>query len=233
MKMRIGFAAVAAAGTLSVGLLAGTVSASAIVIDDFTQVADPNPWPVQLNTEGNVTVNETGLNVLGGTRDTFVEAVAVGIPDLDFLQATVAAGAGLLDFNSTVDTKGYLSLTYNGGGSLNADFTGQMGIQFDFTMFDFADGAPLPVTVIMNDGTNSATHTLSLNAPGGQSLMFDFADFSGIGSLDLASLQSIEFQLDPAIGADFRISQIVTVVPGPGALALLALGLAAPRRRRD
>lgn len=219
----------AVAGTLSVTGLVNTASAGLIVIDDFSTVAAPNPWPVQLNAEGSVTVNENGLGVLGGFRQTTVEAQGIGIPGLDFLQVTVAAGAGLLDFNSTVDTDGFLSLLYDGGGSLNADLSSQGGIQVSFAMFDFAGSAPLPVTLHLFDGSNMAMHTLSLMAPGAQSLFFNFNNFAGV---DLTSIQSIQFDFDPAIGADFRISQIVAI-PAPAALALLSLGIAAPRRRRD
>jgi hypothetical protein len=225
-------AAIAAAGIL--GVAGTTISATAgiIVIDDFSSVAAPNPWPVMLNSEGNVTVNESGLGVLGGTRQTYIEATAVGIPGLDFLQVTVAAGAGLLDFNSTVDTDGYLSMLYDGGGSLNADFSTMNAIEFSFALFDHAGGQALPVTVHLSDGTNTASHTIALNAPGAQQLIFSFGDFAGIGLIDLSSLQSIQFDLDPAVGADFRISQVIAV-PGPAGIALLGIGLAAPRRRRD
>lgn len=234
MKMRFrSFATVGvAAGVLSVAGLAGTASAGAIVIDDFTGVAAPNPWPVNLNTAGTTSINESGLGVLGGTRDIEIELESVDEPGIGFLQATIAAGAGLFDFNSTVDTDGHVSMLYNGGGSLDVDFSSQLGIQFDFAMFDYAGGEALPVMVSLSDGTNSATHQLSVNAPGPQSLMFDFDDFAGIGSLDLSSITSIQFDLDPEIGADFRIAQIATVVPAPGALAVLGLGLMGSRRRR-
>lgn len=232
MKMREFATATAVAGLLGVTGFVSTAAAGVIVIDDFTSVAEPNPWPVTLNAEGNVTVTESGLAVLGGARQTYIEAIAVGVPGLDFLQVTVAAGAGLLDFNSTVDTDGYLSLLYDGGGSLNADFSAMTGIEFSFTLFDHAGGVPMPVTVHLSDGINTASHTIALNSPGAQQLLFSFSDFSDIGLVDLASLQSIQFDLDPGFGVDFRITQIIAV-PGPAGIALLGLGLAAPRRRRD
>jgi len=231
MRVRV-FAAAVAASILSVGSLVGSATASVIVIDDFSSVAAANPWPVNMNAVGTTVVDENGLAVIGGHRTTTLELQSTGIPGVDFLQATVAAGAGIFDFNSTVDTDGYISLLYDGGGSLNADFSGQSGIQLDFTMFDFAGGADMPITVTLSDGINSAAHTLSLTTFGAQSLVFDFAGFAGIGSVNLSSIQSIEFELDPAIGADFRISQIITVVPAPGALALLGLGLLGARTRR-
>src|SRR5690606_22093207 len=129
----------------------------------------------------------------------------------DFVQVSVVAAAGLFDFNSTVDTDAFVSLIYDGGGSLNADFSALSSIEFSFSMFDHAGGAPLPVTVHLFDGTNMAMHTLSLIAPGAQSLQFSFGDFAGIGSLDLSSIQSIQFDLDPGIGADFRITQITAI----------------------
>lgn len=224
-------AALLVAGT--VGLGAAAVPASAIVIiDDFSSVSAPDPWPVMLNAEGFVDVNESGIGALGGTRHTHVEAVNVGIPGLDFLLVTVAAGAGVFDFNSTVDTDGFVSLLYDGGGSLNADLSGTSRIELTFTMFDYADSQSMPITVELSDGVNTASHTLSMTSPGGQVLAFNYADFAGIGSLDLSAIQSIRFDIDPGIGGDFRISQI-SAVPAPGALALLGLGLFASRRRRN
>ncbi len=225
MKTRFVTAVGIAAVMLTVPVFVDNASAGAIVIDDFTQVAAPNPWPVQLSAQGDMTINETGLNVLGGTRRTYIEAQSVGIPGIDFLQVSVAPGVGLFDYNSTVDTDGILSLTYDG---TVTDFSGLGGIEISFASFDFANAAPMPVTLILFDGTDAALHTLNLNAPGAQSLFFDFNNFAGV---DLTSIASIQFTIDPAIGADFRIAQIMAI-PAPAGLALLALGVAMPRRRR-
>lgn len=223
-----------AAGLIAAGSVASSAVAGAIVIDDFSSVGNPNPWPVTLNAAGNVFVQETGLTALGGTRDTYLEATAVGIPGLDNVQVSVVAAAGLFDYNSTADTNGYLFMSYNAGGAgLNTDFSGQLGIWIHFTQFDHAGDLPLPVTIHLFDGAEMAMLTLSLNAPGAQSLFFSFAAFGNIGALNMSSIQAIDIEMDPATGADFRISQIITEVPAPGALALFGLAAFGARRRRN
>ena len=228
--MKIRTIAMSVAGLFTAGLFSATASAGIVVIDDFSTV--DAAWPASLSAPGSVSVDETGLATLGGTRSTTLEATSVGVPGIDFVQAAIAAGAGLLDYNSTVDTDGHLTLLYDGGGALNADFSALNSIALAFTMFDHAGGAPLDVTIELSDGVNSATHTLSLVSPGAQALSFSFGDFAGIGALNLGSVQSIEIDIDPAIGADFRITEIMAV-PAPAGLALLSIAFAAPRRRRD
>lgn len=223
-----------AAGLVAAGSIASSAVAGAIVIDDFNSVGNPNPWPVTLNTAGNIFVQETGLTAIGGTRDTYLEATSVGVPGLDNVQVSVVAAGGLFDYNSTADTNGYVFMSYNAGGAgLNTDFSSQLGIWIHFTHFDHAGDLPLPITIHLFDGAEMAMQTISLTGPGAQSVFFSFAAFGNIGALNLSSIQAIDIELDPATGADFRISQIITEVPAPGALALFGLAAFGARRRRN
>jgi len=222
----------AAVGALSLGVLTSSNHA-ALIVDDFTMVGSPNPWPVELFTETSVTIDESGLNTLGGSRITYVEATDIGLPDVDSVNVNISAGAGTFGYFSSSDAIGFVSLLYNGNGSLDADFSGQSAVVLNFSFFDFANSNPLPITVLLSDGTNTASHTVSLTSAGAQAATFNFADFANIGALDMASIQSIEFELDPGLAADFQIANIV-VTPTPGALALLGIaGIIGSRRRRN
>lgn len=226
---------------LGVSLLAGVVAGSAsadIIIDDFSSVGNPTPWPVLISTISSVDVLETGLsNVVGGTRYSTIRATYLEELGLDFVQAAIVPNFGMiLDYSSTSGAIGDWNLRYDANGSgLHADFTTIDDIVLDFGRFDFANSAPLPVLVTLFDGSNYATLSRSLVAPGPQGLHFEFADFSGIGLLDLGQIQGVGVFLDPGLAADFRLSSI-TGVPAPGSLALLAFGslaVAGGRRRRN
>lgn len=235
MKTRMPFVAFACAAVWgsALGAINGYADAS-IVIDDFTNVHDPNPWPVNRSTLGSETVFESGLNTLGGTRETLIEATFLGLDGVDSINVNIAPGAGLFGYFSSSDAAGFVSLLYDGGGSLNADFSQQVAIEIDFAFFDFANSNPLPITAILSDGVNTATRTVSLNSPGAQTAAFLFNDFTNIGLLDLASIQSIQFEFDPGLAADFQLGSISTVLPTPGALALLGIaGFTGVRRRRN
>ena len=207
---------------------------ASIIIDDFSDVQAS--WPLTADTVGNtLTVNESGLNnVFGGTRQTDVTLTSAGFPGLDDLRINIFVMPGLFDYSSTSEASGQLGLLYDAGGAgLNGDFSNQIGLNIDFLAFDFGSAANLPITATISDGMNSASLTLALTSVGAQSAFFDFNDFAGIGSIDLSSISSVSFDFDAGLGADFRMSQINTVIPAPGALALLGIaGLLGMRRRR-
>jgi MYXO-CTERM domain-containing protein len=232
MKTHASIVAVGCAvAALSISTLAGTARAS-IIIDDFMSVEDPNAWPIELNSAGTHTLIESGLTTLGGWRETFVEAVNLGDP-VDSIEVNIHTGAGVFGFFSSSDASGFVSLFYDGGGTLSADFSQQTAIEVHFVLFDFANQNPLPITVSLSDGVNTATHTIALTSAGAQVATFLIADFINIGLIDLSSIASIMFEFDPGIAADFQLGAIVTV-PAPGAFALLGLaGIIGSRRRRN
>jgi len=223
-----------AAATVVLGVAAH--APAALVIDTFDSVDAPNPWPIELTAVGTTTVNETGIggSALGGARTTIIEATYIDLEALDEVRVAVAAGAGVLDFASTVGAAGNMSLVYDGGvGNLEQSIAGFSAIEIDFSLFDFPSGSALPTTVTLFDGANAAELTIELASSGAQTVSFDLASFSGIGSLDPSSLDSIRVDFEGSLGTDFRITEI-RAVPAPGALALLGLGLgiAGTRRRR-
>ena len=233
-RQKKGLSATAVAvGALALGL---TASANAdILIDDFGAVADPNPWPISLSEIGTEQVDELGLGAgtAGAARTTILETTFIDLDGLDEVNVTVAAGAGVLDFASTVGAAGNLSLIYDAGtGDLGMNMSNETDILIDFSLFDYPDGQALDTTITLWDGTESADLTIALEAAGAQTVAFSLADFNNIGSLDLSSINSIEVLFEGSLATDFRVTQIYTI-PAPGALALLGVaGLAGSRRRR-
>jgi len=219
---------------LAVGFTASTVSAD-IVIDDFSDVDDPNPWPVVVDTVGSTDVDETGLTgVIGGSRFSTITADSLDDPDIDDIQVTVATNNGRLDFASSAGAEGSLSILYdNNGSGLSTDFSGEQHIVLPFLLFDSANNTPLDVTITMvDDEANSINLTRSLNSPGSQLLVFEFDQFTRGSTFIFEEVDSIRIDFDGAIATDFRLGAIDTVIPAPGALAVIGLGLFIGRRRR-
>ncbi len=211
-------------------LVAGALSTGStfadIIIDDFSAVGDPTPWPVVINTITSVDILENGLsNVIGGMRHSTVRATFLEELGLDFVQAAIVPNFGMiLDYSSTAGARGDWNLLYDrNGAGLNADFSSITDIVLEFARFDYANGQPLPILVTVGDGVNFSALSQSLSAPGTQNMFFTLSDFPGIGSVDLSNVQSISVFLDPGVAVDFRLSQVFGV-PAPGSIALLAAG---------
>jgi hypothetical protein len=227
---------------LSVGLV-GTASGSVVILDNFaeTETKDNENWTLHLSEAGSQEIQTESLtniagSVLGANRQTTITAVSIGVEGLDFLRGTLAPSPGIFDYNSTAAAKGHVSFLYAGGsGNLNEDLSAFNRIEIGFIMFDFANEQSLPVTITMTDNSsNEATRTVSLANTDPTTMVFNFADFSGIGNLDLTSIRTIQVDFDPAVGADFRLGQMM-IVPAPGVFALLGLAglVIAPQRRRN
>lgn len=224
-------------GLFLAGVFAVPASAD-IIIDDFSSVGNPDPWPVVVGTITTIHVSELGVsNVIGGSRASAVRATFLEHIGLDYVQAAILPHFGMiLDYSSTAGARGDWNLRYDADGAgLNADFRSITDVVLEFGRFDFANGQPLPILVTLSDGQDQATLTRSLTAPGAQSVFFALADFAGIQDVDLAGLQSIEVFLDPGLAVDFRLSRVYGV-PHPGSFSLLALGtlvFAGRRQRHD
>lgn len=218
---------------VSVMLCGGAAARGGLVIDEFSDVSSPSPWPVSTTSLGELAVLETGLSgVIGGTRLTTLSADFFDLLGFDDVGTNIVPAAGQLDYTSSVGADGDLRILYAGG--FTADFSGDALIQIDFTGFDLGAETPMPVTVTLWQGATSASLTRVLTEPGPRSVAFDFVEFANIDAIDVGSVDAMLFEFDPGTGGDFRIGRIGSVVPEPTTLVLLLAGAAAiVGRRRD
>lgn len=221
----------AAVAVAAIGTIGPAARAGIIVVDDFTETT--LGWPFAQTTVGSSGLDEAGINVLGGSRHTTVTAESLAILGLDSVAIAIVPDPGIFDYTGSAGADGSFSLFYDGpAGNLNADLSSLAAFLIDLLLFDLGNGQPMPVTVTLDDGANTATGTAFVGTSGGQTLSMPFASFTGIESLNLTSVDSILFEFDPGLGNDLRLGAI-TVVPAPAGLALLAgAGLLGPRRRR-
>ena len=212
-------------------MFSGVAARGGLLIDDFSDATSPSPWPVSMTSPNVIPVTETGLSgVIGGTRLSTLSAFFFDLVGLDEVRLDIVPGLGLLDYTSSVGANGDLRIAYVG--DFTADFSGDALIQIDFTGFDLGAESPLPVTVTLWSGINSARLTQMLTQPGAQSVAFNFSEFANIDAVDLSSVDAMLFEFDPGDGGDFRIGRIGSVVPEPTTLALLLGGAGAIVLRR-
>lgn len=212
-------------------LFVSTASAD-LIVDTFDTVV-PLTWPVIQTVVGSTPTNETGLpltETLGGVRQTTTTADSLAILGLDNVTTNIMPfPPSLLDYASSAGADGSLNLLYDAGGvvdGLNVDFSTETGITMDFLLFDHAGGVDMPVTVTIGDGTNVATLTHTLTSAGAQQLLFDFDDFAGIGSVDMTSIDFLNFFFDAQLAHDFRLDFLATTSNVPEPASLLVWGMA-------
>lgn len=217
---------------VSAALLLCAVSArGGMVIDDFSAVATPNPWPVSITSPTVRPVFETGLSgVIGGTRLTTLSGFVFDIEGLDEIRANIVPNYRVLDYASSVGGDGDLRIAYVG--NFQADLSGDAFIQIDFSGFDLGTGTPMPVTVIIGHGAVTASLTHLLTGAGPQSVTFNYSEFDNISAVDRTSINAMEFRFNPGAAGDFRIGGISSVVPEPTTLVMLIVGAGAIVFRR-
>lgn len=215
----------------ALGSLPGVAARAGLVIDDFSDVTSPSPWPVSTTSPAVLPVTETGLvGAIGGTRLTTLSVFFFDLVGVDEVITSVVPELGVLDYQSTVGANGDLRVAYVG--DFVADFSGDALIQIDFLGFDLGAESPMPVTVTIWNGINVGSLTRVLTEPGAQSVTFAFSEFSNISAIDLSGIDTLLFEFDPGDGGDFRIGEIGSVVPEPATLVLLLVGAGAIVRRR-
>lgn len=229
-----------AAFAIAIVLVISPIAQADIVIDDFSAVGTPDPWPVIRDTPGFVDVTEagTGAGINGNRLSRIVAASLDGAGDqIEVNLDTSAPGMnsnGAISFMSTAGAQGALALIYDGGG-LGIDLSTELGLLIDFESAEWTtDQIRVTLTLVDGDGL-LATGRQDLVETGAQTQFIAFNDLDFINLVNLAAIQRIEVALDgQEAGSSFSVSQIYTTdIPAPGAVLALALfGLTAHRRRR-
>lgn len=228
-------------GTAVAFAVAGSASAGVITIDDFTS----GSFAASINS-GNVVLQQAG-SMIGGQRDVGLEVLSNPF-NQNFEVGLGAEGLGLT-FSSGIGLAGQLGLDYDGstdvedgslpfeiGEGLNLDLSGLDSIDFSFMAADL-DFEIQVVLQTLDGGSVIATSQASFMVNGGAGGFTSSLALSEF-DIDLANIDRIGVLFnfneagDPTGSLDFVLSGI-TVVPAPGAMALLGLaGLAGTRRRR-
>ncbi len=237
-------------GLLAVGLgivLAGSASATPIVIDDFSndQSLTVSGGNGPLESAGGVSAS----SAIGGAR--FMRLSRVSGYGTDTLTAN-GGGFGLLDLSSAAADAVSARITYDGGtdnvltptglGGVDLTSAGSNSVIQVLARSDLV--APLTITVY-TDGSNFSTAVVNLPGQGFGNTPFTAIDipfssfladsgtganFQNVGAISVgifgANVASLDAQLD----------SIVATVPEPGTLLLFAAGLGGlavtGRRRR-
>ena len=213
--------------------------ARAATIDMFTGTSDGSPLIVPRTILGPATVFEPMIGgVIGGERITTVTGITFDDPGIDMVQAAVFPSVGVFDYSSSAGATGEVMLTYrnsDGPDGLDADLSGDALVRVDVTHFDLAGGVPMAVSVLLDDGIDTAMLTKPVNVSGAQTLDFLFSDFppADFAALDLLDIDRIVLTFSPGQAADFRIDSITTQVPEPAGVMLLLVGAAALPIRRS
>jgi MYXO-CTERM domain-containing protein len=220
--------------------VAGSASAE-IIIDDFST----GGFAASI-TSGDTVLQQSGT-MIGGQRDVGLEVLSN--PFNQFFDVNLEEGGLGLAFSSGIGLAGQLGLDYDGntdvetgslpfqlGEGLNLDFSGLTSIDFGFTAADLSFEILVTLQTI-EGGVPTATSAASIMVGGSQSPFTSSLMLSEF-DIDLSNINRVGILFnfndggDPTGSLDFILDGI-TVVPAPGALALLGLaGLAGTRRRR-
>ena len=220
-------------GSVAALALMFSTGANALVIDTFGDAQS-------LDTTGTASGTVSGGGIIGGER----EASISGGPATLGIDSPVSSALSISNDTGALSTS---LLRYDGvgvgglGGGLGVDAT-ESGAQNAFDLFIITDDSPIDIRIDVTSASGSSG--LTLTAPGNifnipafpsQSLIFEYADFlvtSGTGA-DFTALTGIDLSVISIFDAtDITIDFLATttteetiIVPEPGSLAILGLGL--------
>jgi hypothetical protein len=148
---------------------------------------------------------------------------------VDQVTVNISPSNGLLDFASSAGADGLVTLSYERGTDVNhlgVDISSDAMFRIDISEFDLAGGGPMRIGIRLNEVRPPPFIYLEkfVTEAGAQSVEFPFAEFSDMAFMDLSDVGSITVTVDPGPGGDFHISRIVSVIPEPATVGLLAFG---------
>jgi hypothetical protein len=207
------------------------IAHAGIVVDDFSSVGTPNPWPVTISETGRpMYFVETGLaTVLGGSRRTVIAPNPAFSGGFNEVNLTIDPTYGVLNYGSPIFTSVPFALDYYGEeDGLLVDLSGEAGIVIDAIAVNSQN---LFIGVTIADETWTATGFAVVEDLLQTPIEIHFEDFFGIEMLDLSHITSFQISFSAAGGSDFMIDSIGTfAIPEPASLALLGASVFVRRR---
>jgi hypothetical protein len=210
-------------------------TANALTIDGFDDgtvlMGRTNTGWTPVPPNSSVTINESGLSVLGGRRDTTLTKVGGSN-----ISPYISLSSSQISYNSTFGDDGSsMAFAYGLGGDLDLDAT-QFGNAFAAVGVsgDMETGPrPVDLTVtITTSGLGSSSAAIAI-INGGADHLVPFASFAG--SADLTDVDTIVFEfvdrVDTGGAVDYSVGGLA-IVPEPATMSLLAVGALALLRRR-
>ena len=201
-----------------------------IVDGGFILVADSgNPdSAVQIGNPGNILGSEREVDLTFSSGSGVISAAVLGVPPVP----PVGPNPNIVMlFSNSVDSRGELTLTYDGVGSAGfgpSNFSSMWNfIQVDMALVQGAGHLTVEVT---DTSSNSGSLTGLVNSAGTYS--FPFAN-GAYAAVDFTMVDSVVVTLDTAIAAsDFAIRSITrearpgqNVIPEPASMLLALIGL--------
>ncbi len=216
-------------------LVAGSVSAAPLTIDDFSAPAAQAAWVISLLDASPTTITTASGSVIAGERE--LKITVVGVPTL--ISAVGTVGGGTLESGSSGARPAVTELLYDGVGTGTAgptDVSSLTKIAFDFLFLDTAAAASMSIDIVAASAGGTATYAGTIG-PNPNPFTYD-ALFSGFvigGAFDPTAVTSLAIKFNGGLtpNVDFELDQIKAVPePSTAVLAGLSLlGLVALRRR--
>jgi hypothetical protein len=158
----------------------------------------------------------------GRIRETGIYVSGVDTPGEDLVRLSVETTTGTFDYDSTAGADSFVQFSYGYviQNALSADLSAQHGLRIDFADLQIEpgpnEGLRLEAFVIDNSIVMSVSEYAYVLESGPQSVFFPFADFDAAGTVDLADIGALGFEIYATTGTDYSIERLVAGRAAPG-----------------